>query len=39
MIAYTGAARLAEGRVGAGPLEVRARWALSELRPPMPAAA
>jgi N6-L-threonylcarbamoyladenine synthase len=39
MVAYTGAARLAEGRAAAGPLEVRARWALSELRPPMPAAA
>ena len=34
MIAYTGATRLAEGRVGAGPIEVRARWALSELRAP-----
>ncbi len=37
MVAYAGAARLAEGRPAAGPLEVRARWALSELRPPLPA--
>lgn len=34
MVAYAGAARLAEGRPAAGALEVRARWALSELRAP-----
>ncbi len=34
MIAYTGAARLADGRPAAGPLEVRARWPMSELRAP-----
>jgi N6-L-threonylcarbamoyladenine synthase len=34
MIAYTGAARLSEGRPAAGPLEVRARWPMSELRAP-----
>jgi N6-L-threonylcarbamoyladenine synthase len=35
MIAYTGWARLAEGRHGAGPIDVRARWPLGELRPPV----
>ena len=34
MVAYAGAARLAEGRAAAGPLEVRARWPMSELRAP-----
>ncbi|MGQ0586671.1 MAG: tRNA (adenosine(37)-N6)-threonylcarbamoyltransferase complex transferase subunit TsaD [Gammaproteobacteria bacterium] len=34
MIAYVGAARLAEGRPAGGPLEVRARWPMSELRAP-----
>jgi N6-L-threonylcarbamoyladenine synthase len=34
MVAYAGWARLAEGRVAGGPIEVRARWPLSELRPP-----
>jgi N6-L-threonylcarbamoyladenine synthase len=38
MVAYAGAARLAEGRPAAGPLEVRARWSLSDLRPPAGAA-
>jgi N6-L-threonylcarbamoyladenine synthase len=34
MVAYAGAARLSEGRSAAGPLEVRARWPMSELRTP-----
>lgn len=34
MIAYAGWARLAEGRPAAGPITVRARWPLSELRAP-----
>jgi len=34
MIAYVGAARLSEGRPAQGPLEVRARWPMSELRAP-----
>jgi N6-L-threonylcarbamoyladenine synthase len=34
MIAYAGWARLAEGRRGAGPIAVRVRWPLAELRPP-----
>jgi len=34
MVAYAGAARLSEGRSAAGPLEVRARWPMSELRAP-----
>src|SRR5207253_5882000 len=34
MIAYAGWARLAEGRVADGSIAVRARWPLSELRPP-----
>lgn len=34
MVAYAGWARLAEGRAGAGPIAVRARWPLAELRPP-----
>jgi N6-L-threonylcarbamoyladenine synthase len=38
MVAYAGWARLAEGRAGAGPITVRARWPLSELRPPAAAA-
>ena len=35
MIAYVGAARLSEGKPAQGPLEIRARWPLSELRAPM----
>ena len=35
MIAYAGWARLADGRPAAGPIEVRARWPLSELRAPL----
>ena len=34
MIAYTGWARLADGRPAGGPIVVRARWPLSELRAP-----
>ncbi|MBI3171089.1 MAG: tRNA (adenosine(37)-N6)-threonylcarbamoyltransferase complex transferase subunit TsaD, partial [Hydrocarboniphaga effusa] len=34
MVAYAGWTRLAEGRAGNGQLQVRARWPLSELRPP-----
>ncbi|MGH8441386.1 MAG: tRNA (adenosine(37)-N6)-threonylcarbamoyltransferase complex transferase subunit TsaD [Nevskiaceae bacterium] len=34
MIAYVGAARLADARPAGGPLEVRARWPMSELRAP-----
>jgi N6-L-threonylcarbamoyladenine synthase len=39
MIAYTGWARLAEGRAASGSIDVRARWPLSELRPPQRQAA
>ena len=35
MVAYAGWARLAEGRAAAGPIEVRARWPLDQLRPPV----
>lgn len=34
MIAYAGWTRRSDGRPATGPLEVRARWPLSELRPP-----
>ena len=37
MVAYAGWARLAEGRRSGGTLDVRARWSLSELRPPLAA--
>ena len=35
MIAYTGWARLAEGREADGPLALRVRWPLNELRAPL----